>query len=283
MSWNVAYRTGASVKRQAEFLAKLRPDLVLLQEVNPRSSDVLMTESGLAWLVRSVDLRAAAPDDRPVRRRGVAIAGKGPRPEEVALLPGDIALPERALTACVVLDGGPMTALSYHAPPGVNWGIDKVRQAWACVRWLGVQHGPVVMGADGNTPEFAMPDFKDSRTHWHTGMRKLAGEPGDDILFGPNKRHRLTDALRTWLGQHPEEFGRIRTDYPAGPLALSHRTGRRRDSPGIDRRFDSIWLTPEFQVEGVAYPYQESIDAGSDHSAVVVDAKFQSTSSRQDV
>ena len=40
---------------------------------------------------------------------------------------------------------------------------------------------------------------------------------------------------------------------------------------GVDRRFDSIWLTPDFQVEAVAYPYEESVLADSDHSAVVVD------------
>jgi hypothetical protein len=39
----------------------------------------------------------------------------------------------------------------------------------------------------------------------------------------------------------------------------------------VDRRFDSIWLTPDFYVEAVAYPYEESLLAESDHSAVVVD------------
>lgn len=54
-------------------------------------------------------------------------------------------------------------------------------------------------------------------------------------------------------------------------MAVSHRTGRRQGFVGVDRRFDSIWLTPDFQVEAVAYPYEESVLADSDHSAVVVD------------
>lgn len=51
-----------------------------------------------------------------------------------------------------------------------------------------------MLGADANTPEHDMPGFRLSRTHWHTGMRKLGGEPGDDVLFGPDNEHRLTDA-----------------------------------------------------------------------------------------
>ena len=275
VSWNVAYRTGPTASRQGAFLAKLNPDLVLLQEVNPRSSASLVAESGLDWLVRAVDVRAAQPDDLPVRRRGVAIGGRGMAPEMVALLSEAVRLPERMLTASVVLDGRLVTVVSYHAPPGVTWGMDKVRHAWACEAWLGHQHGPVVMGADANTPEYDMPDFMLTRTHWHTGMRKLAGERGDDILFGPDADHNLTDALRSWLQQHPKEMERITLEYPNGPLALSHRTGKRKESPGFDRRFDAIWLSPEFQVEQITYPYEESIEAGSDHSAVVADVAFQ--------
>ncbi len=89
-----------------------------------------------------------------------------------------VRLPERMLTASVVLDGRLVTVVSYHAPPGVTWGMDKVRHAWACQAWLHQQPEPVVMGADANTPEFDMPDFRLTRTHWHTGMRKLVGERG---------------------------------------------------------------------------------------------------------
>jgi hypothetical protein len=102
-------------------------------------------------------------------------------------------------------------------------------------------------------------------------MRKLAGGRGDDVLFGPKKNHNLSDALRAWMDTRPEELERLRQTRPNGPLAISHRTGRRKGFLGVERRFDAVWLTPHFRVEEVAYPYEASIEAGSDHSAVVVD------------
>jgi hypothetical protein len=270
VSWNVAFRSSEAARRQGEFLAELKPSLVLLQEVNPQSSEALADEGGLDWLVRAVDLREPQPGDTPVRRRGVAIGGTGPRPTRTYLLDG-VRLPERMLIAALQLEGLAAHAISYHAPPGVNYGIEKPRQAFRCVKWLASTRGPIVLGADANTPEYDMPDFQLSRTHWHTGMRKLRGEPGDDLLFGPGNNHRLTDALRAWLDWHPQQLEEIRSLRPNGPLAVSHLTGRRKDFAGVDRRFDSIWLTPDFYVEAVNYPYEESLLAGSDHSAVVVD------------
>jgi hypothetical protein len=71
----------------------------------------------------------------------------------------------------------------------VNWRIAKARQAVAVAvaRWLSAQPGPVLLGADANTPLIDAVNFADTRTHWHTGNRCLNGEPGDDLLFGPGK------------------------------------------------------------------------------------------------
>jgi hypothetical protein len=87
----------------------------------------------------------------------------------------------------------------------VSWGIAKPRQAVALARWLSVQQGPVLLGADANTPLIDAVDFAATRTHWHTGSRRLNGEPGDDLLFGPDKIHPLDDGLRRWLADHPAE------------------------------------------------------------------------------
>jgi hypothetical protein len=57
------------------------------------------------------------------------------------------------------------------------------------------------------------------------------------------KKHDLKDALRRWLALHPDEMNQLRASKPSGPLAVTHRTGRRRNSPGTDRRFDSVWVS----------------------------------------
>ena len=50
--------------------------------------------------------------------------------------------------------------------------------------------------------------------------------------------------------------------------------GLRCIGPGVARRFDSVWVSPHFRVINVDYPYEGCIEAGSDHSAVVVDLSF---------
>jgi hypothetical protein len=179
VSWNTAFRGPEAAKRQGSLLRQLAPDLMLLQELNPGSSAVLADAAGADWMVRAIDLRTPESDDSPVRRRGVAIASHGLPPCRSWLLDG-ILLSERILLIATQTEGTPFIAVSYHAPPGVNWGIVKPQQAVAFTSWLPTQNGPLLFGADANTPLIDALDFADARTHWHTGVRRLKGESGDD-------------------------------------------------------------------------------------------------------
>lgn len=152
----------------------------------------------------------------------------------------------------------------------MSWGITEPRQAVAFARWLSDQQDPVLLGADANTALVDAADFAATRTHWQHGSRHLNGEPDDDLLFGPGKIHPLEDGLRRWLADHPAEAAAY-SDLRAGPLAINHRTGKRRNSPGTGRRFDSIWITGHWIVPHIAHLYNEGIAAGSDHAAVVAD------------
>ena len=243
---------------------------MLLQEVNPGSSEVLRAAAGADWMVRAIDLRTPEPDDSPVRRRGVAIAGHGLHPCRSWLL-GEIGFSERVLLIETQMERTPFIAVSYHAPPGVTWGIVKPQQAVAFASWLSTQNAPLLFGADANTPLIDAFDFANTRTHWHTGHRKLQGEPGDDRLFGLGKVHNLDDALRRWLALYPDEMDRLRAGKPSGPLVITNRTGRRKDSPGNPRRFDSVWVSRHWVVRHIEHLYEEGLEAGSDHAPVMVD------------
>jgi hypothetical protein len=262
------FRGAVTARRQGELLRELKPDLALLQEVNLGAARTLQQAAGADWLVCAAGLRARAAGDRPVRSRGVAIAGYGPAPR--AWLPAGVPLPERALLIETTVEGLGLTAASYHAPPGVSWKIDKARQAVAFARLVSALQGPVLLGADANTPLIDAVDFAATRTHWHTGRRILHGEPGDDLLFGPGKIHPLDDALRRWLADHPAEAAAL-AQRPLGPLAVTHRTGKRRGSPGTGRRFDSIWMSRHWTVSRIDHLYDEGIAAGSDHAVIVAD------------
>jgi endonuclease/exonuclease/phosphatase (EEP) superfamily protein YafD len=270
VSWNINHRGPQAAERQGDLLRELAPHLMLLQEVNPNSSEILRKAAGADWMVKAIDLRTGEPDDTLVRRRGVAIAGRGlPDPRRKWLLNG-IRLPERVLfVETQTAEGTPFIAASYHAPPGVTWKIVKPRQAVAFVSWLSGHAGPLLFGADANTPRIDAPDFNNTRTHWHTGDPRLLGEFGDDLLFGPGKLHDLDDALRRWLG--PDGMDRLRASKPFGPLAVTHRTGKRKNSPGTDRRYDSVWVSRHWAVRKVEHLYDKSTAVGSDHAAVLVD------------
>ena len=179
-------------------------------------------------------------------------------------------LPERILLVGTTAEGLSLTAVSYPAPPGVSWGIVKPRQAVTVARWLAAQQGPILLGADASTPLIDAADFANTRPHWHSGDRRLNGEPGDDLLFGPGKIHPLQDGLRRWLADRPAEAA-VLAGRPEGPLAITHRTGKRKNSSGTGRRFDSIWLTGHWTVQHISRRYDEGVAAGSDHALVVAD------------
>ena len=132
VSRNLNNRGPKAAQQQGGLLRKLAPDLTLLQEVNPGSSAVLADAAGADWMVRAIDLRTPERDDSPVRRRGVAIAGHGLHPCRSWLL-DEIRLSERILLIETQTEGTPFIAVSYHAPPGVTYGIIK---PGGCLRFL---------------------------------------------------------------------------------------------------------------------------------------------------
>jgi hypothetical protein len=99
-----------------------------------------------------------------------------------------------------------------------------------------------------------------------TGTPALEGSPGDDQMFGGHPHHRLGDALRRWLDEHPEQRDQNR---PNGRPAVSHYTGRRAGSPGNPRRFDTLWISPDLSLTDILYDYDAAIEAGSDHALVI--------------
>jgi hypothetical protein len=249
---------------------------MLLQEVNPGSSEILRDAADADWMVRAIDL--PDPEHSPVRRRGVAIAGRGPPPRRRCLLPRCWWLPDQVrfpeqilLIETQTAEGTPFIAVSYHAPPGVSYGIIKPQQAVAFASWLSEQNEPLLFGADANTPLIDAPDFAKTRTHWNTGRASLVGEPGDDLLFGPDKKHDLKDALRRWLALHPDEMDRIRASNPSGPLAITYWTEKGKNSPGTERRYDSVWVSPHWAVPNVEHHCENGVAALSDHGVVLVD------------
>jgi hypothetical protein len=173
VSWNLNFRGCKAAELQGGLLRELAPDLMLLQEVNPGSSEVLREAAAAHWIIGAIDLRTPEPDESPRRWRGVATAGRGLPRGRSWLLPrrwwrrGQVRFPERILLIETQTKETPFITASYHAPPGVSWKIIKPQQAVAFASWMSRQNGPLLFGADANTPLIDAPDFAKTRTHWH--------------------------------------------------------------------------------------------------------------------
>src|SRR5260370_40682789 len=192
VSWNIAFSGPQRAALQGAFLRSLQPDLVIIQELNPGSLSVVSDTAGLDWFKYSLDRSFIGVSQG--RRRAAAVGGRGVR--LLGILPQLLALPlpEKVLAVRVAVGDVEFAAIGYHAPPGVSWGYWKVEQALAFLDWLNDIEIPAILGADANTPEIDHPDFAKSRTHWHTGSRKLAGLPGDAHLWALARTHPLIDA-----------------------------------------------------------------------------------------
>lgn len=285
-SWNLNQRTGEAAARLGSLLAAHGgADLVLLQEASAGGLPYFCEAAGLDWSAHVRDeffdllrVRGRAGGPAPngntfPNARAVAIAGRGERLRGAVPF-AEVPLPEKVMAGWVDVGGVRTTVVSYHAPAGVSHHWKKPAQAVRLAEWLAQVDGPVIMAGDFNTPAVDPPDFDRVHTHWHTGEPHLDGAPGDDLLVGPQPVHGLRDALRTYLGEHPEKLEAVRAERPEGPLAVSYCTGGRDDQR---YRYDAVWLSDHFRVDTVEYLYEDSVAAGTDHGLVLVDANMTDT------
>ena len=78
------------------------------------------------------------------------------------------------------------------------------------------------------------------------------------LLFGQNKVHGLRDSLREFLIKRGQTV-------TSNPLVISHETRNNQ------RRYDFIYNSIRWTPLNIEYPYQESLNASSDHSMVIGD------------
>ena len=84
VSWNLNNRGITGARMQWELLHELKPDLMLLQEVNLGSAETLRQAAEADWLICAADLRQRAADDRPARSRG----SQSPAADQPHIVPG---------------------------------------------------------------------------------------------------------------------------------------------------------------------------------------------------
>jgi hypothetical protein len=168
----------------------------------------------------------------------------------------------------------PVTVASYHARPGP----EKGRSTLAVAHYFELNLGASILGLDANSPAVDHPDHSLSRYHW----RHAPFAHCEPALIGarPLRRHRMDDAFRRFLTD--DDLDRIRSERPEGPLAVTYDRDNGPDTV-TGSRYDSVWITPEFDVLHVNHLWEHDPSTGhgepiggSDHAMVTVDLAARS-------
>ena len=265
ISWNVNWRTSVG-SEQGRLIRELRPDLAVLQEVNENSVRALWDATELPSMIVS-EPPAGSTERR--RRRLVAVGGT----ERFSSRRLDLGAPveERVLAVEVERGERRATVIAYHAPPGVSWGIKKVEQAQSVTDWICAREGPVILGADANTPKLDPVDDAAVRTHWHTGFHKLNGRPGDDELWGPSPRHQF-EGLPPACGWPLTRAERRTSTPPVRWPSPTTRASARRTS---EHPVASTPSGPRRTSPSPMSATSEELGRLSDHAPVVVDLEYE--------
>ena len=254
-TWNVNNRLLQT--SHLELLRKVNSDVLALQEVNPKFYNALLNTHFFGCSTFSLALRPPNKTEGKARQLGCALFAKAPFKLSSPFLIEDMPFPERALVAHLDSPDCSINVCSFHTPPGASWKELKPKSHKLLAEWLFSRTSRFILGIDANAPKTDHPDITKNEWWWKD-------EP---LLLGDNPLHGLKDALRVYLGSHPDILQSIKTRCPNGPLARSYVRGNRWKY--TDCRYDFIYITPDIKVKSIEYLYEESVKAGSDHALVV--------------
>jgi len=108
----------------------------------------------------------------------------------------------------------------------------------ALARRLAPEAGPLILGIDADAPKTDHPDICRNEWWWDDELLLLRDRPV----------HRLRDAFRLFLHDHPAELARAVSARPRGPLAVSHFRGTRKRTAC---RYDFLYVSSGIRVRRV--------------------------------
>lgn len=260
VQWNIS--TMSRPKAIADFIKKRTgegPAIVCLEEVKRSSYEKLVGFLNPMSSCFSLDLRPSGQDESKARRLGVAMLAFGLRVHHPKLV-GRAVFPERTLSALIDGIPGSIRIVAFHSLTGVGYGELKAKNFASIANYLRRHRDDVdFLCFDANEPN-----------HDSMDLDKLVFSPRDKgtvkkaaLIMGPEKVHDLTDS-------YVDDLRRKKRHVTTDPLTASYKTG----TPGkkqVEKRYDYIMHSRRWQVTRCTYPYDKSVAATSDHSAVVAD------------
>jgi len=265
LQWNIS--TMSKPKAIADFIRERigqDPALVCLDEVKRSSYDKLVGYLNPRSSCFSLDLRRPGKNEGKERGTGIAVLGFG-LPIVSFELMNRAVFPERTLF--VLLGGafGRIRVAAFHSLTGVGYRKAKASNFASIADYLQL-HGAELdfLCFDANEPNHDSMDpdkLEFSRLSDKGKVKRLA------LIMGSQKVHKLSDSYVEYLRSRGEVVTR-------DPLAVSYKTGTPKKKQ-VEKRYDYMMQSRRWRVTNCEYPYDESIAASSDHSAVVADFELR--------
>lgn len=254
IQWNVSVRSridGIGAFLQSLILDEV-PTIVCLQEVQEHlyvGLTKVLRPDGAAY---SLAFRTPGKYEGKNRRMGVAILVFNASIIEAGLLDRTV-FPERTIWCRAAIFGVPIKIVSFHSLTGVGYKNAKASNFSTIADYLEQDPALDFLCFDANEPK------TDSKK-----IRELEFWPGNgdkgrnaSLIMGSDKVHSLEDSFRKYLHES--------SDHESIQLPITHSTN------GFGRRYDYVFSSPIWHVEAIHHPFEASLNASSDHSAVVVD------------
>jgi hypothetical protein len=264
LQWNIS--TMSKPKAIADFIKERigqDPALVCLDEVKRSSYDKLVGYLNPRSSRFSLDLRRPGNKEGKERGTGIAVLGFGLPIVSLELINRAV-FPERTLFVLLGGDFGLIRVAAFHSLTGVGYHKGKASNFASIADYLQLYGSELdFLCFDANEPvQDSMDVDKIVFSSRDKGkVKKVA------LIMGRQKVHKLSDSYVEYLRSRGEVVTR-------DPLAVSYKTGTPKKKQA-EKRYDYIMQSRRWQVTNCEYPYDESIAASSDHSAVVADFELR--------
>jgi endonuclease/exonuclease/phosphatase family metal-dependent hydrolase len=239
------------------------PTIVCLEEVKRSSYGKLVSLLSPTSYCLSLDLRGPGGNEGRARAMGVAVLGFGVQIVSLELLERTL-FPERTLSVLLHGASGPIRVVAFHSLTGVGYGPAKASNFASIADYVQLHRNELdFLCFDGNEPRY---DSKDPSKLEFSSRSDKGKVKKLTLIMGDHRVHGLSDSYVDYLmgrGESPVQ----------DPLAVSFKTGK----PGrkqVEKRYDYIMHSPKWLVTHCEYPYDESVAASSDHSAVIGDFRL---------
>ena len=249
VNWNISYMGNHESKLDFLFSVLRNNYCVLLQEVKPHVCEYIKSKFQDNTVIYSLDYRPPSKFDSDARKLGVMIIlSKNISVKESGVIERNV-FPDRTLYATVDIGGKELKLLALHSITGCSYYRAKSAQYDSFAEFIDT-YSPDIIGIDANEPQIDSFDIEK--------MKFFDNGKGAQIFFHEVKSKDLCDSF--------VKHKKIAECEEGKPIAVSHNVKRK----GVVR-YDFLFSNNKFEISSCEYLYDEAINAGSDHAAIVAE------------